>query len=66
MGPTATANGRSASSVAIDEPTPRLRMQGYEPDNLVAKDVKAMIDVVAREKRLIAGKPKAEGDDHGH
>ena len=43
----------------VVEALERLRMQGYEPDNLVAKNVKAMIDIVSREKRLIAGKPKA-------
>ena len=36
----------------------RLRMAGWEPETLAAKDVKNMIDIVAKEKRLLTGKDK--------
>ena len=33
-------------------------MAGWEPETLSAKDVKNMIDIVAKEKRILTGKDK--------
>ncbi|CAE7224161.1 CACNA1B [Symbiodinium sp. CCMP2592] len=44
----------------VTEALDRLRAEGRDPAGLEVKDVKSMIEIVAREKRLLYGKPKSK------